>query len=303
MLPDVPDAAAYWARFREDAAFLPAVENIAARHGLGGALVRAGGGGNIVFFAGERHVIKMCAPLFAGEIAAEVAFLEAVQGRIGVATPELVATGEIEGWPYVVLGRISGEPIGRAWDGLDARARLRAAEDLGALAARLHGLPRGTIADVWDTTFPELRARTVARHRGCGVPESCLEGVAAAVEELALAPPGARALVHGDLTHEHVFVAPDGHVVALIDFADAQVADPRYEWSAIVCHALRSDRSATAAAMDAYGLDRGDARALARELTAWCFAHRFADLRQLAATRDRLPATFDEAAARLYPIA
>src|SRR5688500_13759338 len=158
LLPDVSDAAAYRAVFRDAATWMPAIDAIAARHGLdGGSLARAPDGGNVVWLAGSR-VIKLFAPLYAGEHAAERGWLDQVAGRVRVGTPEVVADGELEGWPYLILTRVGGVPLTRVYATLDAAARIRVAEQLGALAATLHEIPIRPADDAWDATYADLRA-------------------------------------------------------------------------------------------------------------------------------------------------
>jgi aminoglycoside phosphotransferase (APT) family kinase protein len=123
------------------------------------------------------------------------------------------------------------------------------------------------------------------------------------LDAIAPAPGGRRALVHADLTGAHIFVDEHGKIVALIDFADALIADPRYEWPAIGAFALASDREPIRAALRAYGYAPATVdAALAETLTAFMFLHRFGDLRELPATADASPDTWPDAVRTLFPI-
>jgi len=222
--------------FRDDAHWLSAVRTIASRHGLDASMRRAPDGSNVVFFVGGRHVVKLFAPFFAEEHRIETEMLELVAGRLGVATPEIMASGLLDDWPYFVLSRVPGTPIRVAWGSLAPEARVRAARELGELAARIHALPTQGLADDWDRTLAALVERCVPRHREIGVPETCLRGVERAVATLLPPTPAQRRVVlHSDLTDEHVLVDGEGHVVGIIDFADAQVGDPLYEWFSLAC--------------------------------------------------------------------
>jgi hygromycin-B 7''-O-kinase len=92
---------------------------------------------------------------------------------LGADAPEVVAAGEIEGWPYLVLRRLRGARLDHMWPDLDAPSRAAIAEDLGAFAARLHALPLrglGALPGDWAGFVREQRERCVERHRGAPRP-------------------------------------------------------------------------------------------------------------------------------------
>src|SRR5262245_38608790 len=87
----------------------PALEIIRERHGLpGGAWERFSLGRNIVFARGP-VVVKLSPPFWTHEIPREADALRTIHGRLPVATPELIATGELGGWRYLVQSRLPGE--------------------------------------------------------------------------------------------------------------------------------------------------------------------------------------------------
>ena len=66
-------------------------------------------------------------------------------------------------------------------------------------------------------------------------------------------PPDAdRRLLHADLHDHHVFVE-HGHLVGLVDWGDAIVADPYYELAALHLLTFNADRRLLAAFLDSYG--------------------------------------------------
>ena len=74
---------------------------ICGRHGLDPAgLRRLGLGTHLVFVTG-RTVLKLLCPLWPGDYPAEKAALEIIRG---LPTPELIATGLLEEWPYMPIG-------------------------------------------------------------------------------------------------------------------------------------------------------------------------------------------------------
>jgi hygromycin-B 7''-O-kinase len=222
---------------RRDDAFGAAVREVAQRHALAGELAREGLGTNVVFAVGADRVVKLFPPLWADEIAVERAGLAHVAGRLSVPTPEVTAEGELEGWPYLVLTRVAGVPLARAWGALGAEARERAARRAGELVAEHHALPlpapgSGVPAPEWPAF---LRAQTriscerlAADPRTRAWAEQLPTFVDALRPELEAAP---RVFLNADVTEEHLFVAPDdrGEIVGLVDLADAMVGAPEYD--------------------------------------------------------------------------
>jgi hygromycin-B 7''-O-kinase len=67
--------------------------------------------------------------------------LHHVDGQLGVATPEVVATGHLEGWPYLVMTRLGGVILADVWPSLAKPHCLFLGRQLGEILARLHAVP------------------------------------------------------------------------------------------------------------------------------------------------------------------
>jgi hygromycin-B 7''-O-kinase len=269
-------------------------------------LVRERLGTNVVFAAGARHVVKLSPPLWSAEAEAECVALEHVAGRLSVATPELVARGELEGWSYLVLTRVPGVPLERVWGRLPPDARARAARRAGALAAEHHALPLPPAGVPVPPPAAFVRAQTAralerardGEHTRCLAAE--IEGLLLALRpELEAAP---AAFLNADITEEHLFVAPDGsgEALGLVDFADARVGAPEYDLVSFGAFLAVSAPALRGPFLDGAGVPHA-ARdpALARRLTAWTLLHRYIDLAALV--RDLgAPPTLDALVARLW---
>jgi hygromycin-B 7''-O-kinase len=214
-------------RLRHRAAtWMPAAAHIAARHG-GGDLRLVAEGSNVVFALGEDRFLKLFAPQFRAEREAEQVALETARARLSVAVPALLAEGSLEGWPYLVLGRVEGVPARHRWAELPRRARMRALERLGALVAELRALdPAGLPAD-WESYAAMLRRTAVDRQRRLGAHP----GLLAELPALLARPPAPEppVFLHADLTDENVLLDGDGRVCAVIDFGDARSGPAAYE--------------------------------------------------------------------------
>ena len=110
-------------------------------------------------------ILKIFPPFLRGQFVSERGSLAQLRGRLRVAIPEIVLEGERDGWPYLVITRLSGVLGADAWPSLPeadkervlarnrrdhcggaARARRSARADragLGRLHARANrGMPR-----------------------------------------------------------------------------------------------------------------------------------------------------------------
>src|SRR4051812_11645700 len=123
MLPPTSLTAQEYRRLRpDDQVWLPAMAAICKRERLPASeLTRPTKGSHIVFFAGPNAVIKLFSPLGAADYDAESIALRAVKGRLPVPVPDILSEGELEGWRYLVMQRLQGEPLGDALPTLQSR--------------------------------------------------------------------------------------------------------------------------------------------------------------------------------------
>lgn len=282
LLPEPGDVADY-ARLRSRSdLWLPALRAVCGRHGLdAGSLEPFGPAGtHVTFAAGRGHVVKLFARFWPHDFAVESACAERVAG-LGVDVPEVVASGELEGWPYLVLRRLAGERLDRAWPRLDARSRAAVAADLGAFAARLHAIVPDDLAALpsdWDGFVREQRGRCVERHRAHGADAAWLAAVPGFLDRAAGGKHGARrVLLHADLCDDNLLVREAGgraRLGAVLDFADARLGDPEYEFAGPSLFLSTPDGSLQRACLRAYGYADADLdEALAVRLTGWLLLH------------------------------
>lgn len=281
ILPPVPDEAAYRALHGDPAPWLPAMRVICERHGLDpDAAYRARGGTNVVFHVRGGPWIKMFPPLWPEDFVRERTGIQAVGGAEDLAVPHLIADGELEGWPYLLLSDIPGRPIGTLWPDLDARARVDVMRALGALLARIHAVdPAGfdAIREDWPTYARALRADAVTRQAGYGLDPAWVAALETFVADLPPMDAARPVCLHADVTDEHVYLQERGGrwtVSGLIDFGDAMVGDPLYEFAAPLVFLTQGQPTAQRALLAGYGLDTRD-EALGRRLVGWAFLHRW----------------------------
>ena len=182
----------------------PAAEDLVARLGLAGAgLRRYPGGSRPVYAVGGRRVLKLYPTVSAPESVTEAQVLDYLNGRLPVATPELLAHGEYEnGWRYVLMSQLPGTELAAAWPAIPQPHQDRVVSEAGEMLAALHGLdpePRHGIpgpAD-WAGFLAGQRATALARWTGeAGDPVAARDQFAALlpVRERVLGPEHPRTL-------------------------------------------------------------------------------------------------------------
>lgn len=301
-----------------------AVLAIAARHDFGDQRsARMFPSGSDVVFGGADLVFKFTEPRWSAQMASERGWLAHVDGALSVATPRVVAEGEIAGWPYTVMTRVPGTPLGTVWETLDHAARTQLARDVGRLVAELHGLALPAEHEAWEPYAIDAvadaratRARLIAsdplvtpalveeveRFLAEAVGSDSSDGVSAAAA--AGFGDGRRVLLHTELLDQHVLVDASGdhpRPCGLIDFADARVGPPEYDVPALVEFVLKDEPGALDALCEGLGGDlaRRDAAATDR-LLAWSLCHRFAHLGRMVRAAGGA-SDLDTLRARLFP--
>jgi hygromycin-B 7''-O-kinase len=268
--------------------WLPAMQAICRLHGIpSDALMRIDEGTNVIFGAGTSHILKLFPPFWRRLARSESAVLEYVHGKLGVATPEVLAQGELEGWPYLVTTRLSGVSLRGVWDRMDERNRHRIAAQLGEMMAQLHALPAGGLdlpASDWPSLVQDRIATCVARRREQGLDESWLRQIQPFLEEAApLYPPDfTPSIVTGDVHQYHLLVSGDGDswtLAGYLDFDDATIGFHEYDLAAPGVFMMAHHPELLRTMLLAYGYPRTALDdALARRLMAFTLLHRYRDL-------------------------
>ncbi len=273
VLPRIGSLDEYRAVYANNDVWLPVVREIRTRHGLAGPEVRQTLGTHVVFSLGQ-HILKVFCPLWPDDFRAERTALIHLNG---VQTPEVVAEGEMEGWPYLIVTKLEGVPAASVWRGIAPRERVAVAAQLGRLMRSLHRapLPQEAVRGDWDSFIRERLSRAQAHH---AMPEPWLGWIR---EQLGgfREPPLPHVLLHADITEDHLLLierAGTWEISGLIDLGDARVGHPFYEFIAPLAHYAYGDPELSAALLEAYGLER--TRALQDVLTRYCLLHEFGTL-------------------------
>jgi len=284
----------------------PAMSEIARRHGLAGRLQLFPTGSAVVFSAGDERVVKLHEPWHRDLFENEEACLALVQGRLPVASPELVTAGEIEGWSYLVMTRLPGQPLSEVRGQIDRTDFLAIAREVGALAQACHALPVPQSFrpfKEWSEFIDEQRAGCSARHRANDLPEHLLATVDEQVAGVSLAA-DQPVFLHTELTDTNLMVArSEGHwqLSGVFDLEPSMLGHPLYDLPAVTMFVARGAPDLCRAALEASGVPRLDAT-LRRRLLACTLLHRYSHLgfflRQVGV--QDYPSDWDQVATALF---
>lgn len=321
LLPAIRDWSEWSAVFTDAALWRPAVErlwvaepSLAARTGVGRIETMTAGfpGTCAVFILNESAVIKLFPPLVAGDFERERAVYRLLDGRLPE-LPRLLADGVLRdriAWPYLVTSFLPGAAWRDTQKAMPPAQQWAVARALGERVRRVHETPiRPGLgwppADAWPrfvaTRVAEASAvlRVVLPPRVVAEAEALLQ----ATDWFANAP----RLLHADLTQDHALVTQRGdgwRLSGLLDWADAEVGDPVYEWVALYFGFCDGDVALFRAFLTGYGPDGAAHLPDRRRLLAFTLLHRFGAHIIAGVLPDKLRrdlSSLDELAGRLFP--
>jgi len=314
LLPELTDRAQYEAIQPDLHAWRPAMLAICRRHALAAdALVRLSEGTNVVFATGAQHIIKLYPPHWRRLFVVERLVAEQLHGKLGIATPAIVASGELEGWPYLVMQRLAGHYLSAVWNEMPVANQAQIAAELGALIAHLHTLPTDGLelldAD-WPAFVDDRLERCVQCHRDQGMAEAWLQQLPAYLAQARpLYPPSFRpAIVSGDIHQYHLLVVEaqgQWRLAGLFDFDDARIGFHEYDLAATALFLMHGRPQLLRTFLQAYGYAESDLNAaLSRRLLAYTLLHRYRRFNWMReeVIADQTCTTFEQLATTIYPL-
>ena len=300
LLPEIKTYEDYRAIYRDADVWLPAMRVICQRHGLDASQLEfAPPGTHVVFrIEGDRY-IKLFAPPWRDDFTPEQLVLHKLSEQPDLPIPRLVTEGEIEGWPYIIVTAVDGVPLNEVWGSMGMPDKERIASRCGELMAWLHAVPTEGLEDIgvdWPA-FVERQIRAcIDEIAQAGLDERWTRETAEFFAQLPpLFEPGFQpVLLSADVTDEHILVSQrDGKwdMTGYIDFGDAMLGHPHYEFAAPGCCITHGSPRLQRAMMLAYGYpeDQLDAD-LADRLMAYTLIHRYINVPDLLKMLD-LPQT------------
>lgn len=290
----------------------PLARAIGDRHGVAADEVAAYATGSVfVYRLGTEAVLKLFPPIYGAGASTEATALARVAGKLPIATPELIACGSQDGWPYVLMTQLGGQDLSSVWADIPVPNRVELARQMGGALRALHDIPCEDLTDLrvdWPT-FVRAQVSTVAeRQKALGAPWHWVQQIPTflADADLSVGADGL-ALLQTEIMHVHTKVHQRGGTWALcglFDFEPAMVAPPAYEFASVGLFFTRGDATLLRALLDAYGVPRSAQTAsLQRRFAAMMLVHRYCNLRWFL---EELPAppesTFESLAATWWAL-
>jgi hygromycin-B 7''-O-kinase len=225
--------------FRADPTqWLPIAHDIARSHGLACTAPHVfATGTNLVLGLDEKLILKIFPPFLRGQFASERSTLAQLGGKLRIAIPEIVAEGEREGWPYLVITRLSGVLGAEAWPVLPEQDKERLLAEIGETIAQVQRVPAGTLAQIepsWDVFLRGQIAGCRARHERFGLPQKFLDGLDELLSDAMglIALDGPPVILTGEYIPENFLLSRDNagwRLSGLIDFGDVRMGRGEYD--------------------------------------------------------------------------
>jgi hygromycin-B 7''-O-kinase len=289
LLPPAPTPAQYDHLRNQPETWNRAIKTICRRHGYSATdLHPYPNGSNVVCGQGQSRIIKLFPPFLRHQHEAERLALTAVQGKLRVATPEVLAEGTLEDWPYLVLTLLPGTPLEHLWPELPLSTKVEVMERIGHLMAEVHHLPVSSLSRLepeWQPFLRQQKAQCLDRHRRLWVPKPLLRQLESYLSkaEALLPPQFSPVLLTGEYTPENLLLTQQHGQWALsglIDFGDAMLGYREYDLLGPGTFLAAGQPHLLRPLLLGYGYPEKDLTSeLARRLTVLLLLHRYSNLR------------------------
>jgi hygromycin-B 7''-O-kinase len=259
----------------DPARWLATVAALAAPYSRGE--VRPAASSTVLVGLADDAVVKLYPPFLRDHFAYEHAALRHLHGRLSLPTPRLLADGELEGWPWLVMTRLPGRPLNGLWTTLPEAQRLALVTRVGALAAELHALPVApmhAVAPPWPQFLQRQREGCESRQRRTGLPLPLLAQLPAFLQ--GPVPEGPEVMLTGEFTPFNLLVDANGTLRGMIDFGDGLVGPREYDWLGPMCFYAAGQPARLDAFFAGYGLPTPRHRC--EELLRLLLLHRYSAL-------------------------
>jgi hygromycin-B 7''-O-kinase len=286
-LPPFADYDSYRAWRADHSRWLPVARDIARSHRLPETLSHVfATGTNIVVALDERLILKLLPPMLRSQFISERASLSQLGGRLSLPIPEIVVEGERDGWPYLVITRLSGVVGSEVWASLPEAQKQRLLVEIGATIAEVQRLPPGSLLSVeprWDVFMRGQIGACRARHERLGLAPKFLAGLDDLLRDAADLIPmnAAPVILTGEYIPENFLLRKDGdewRLAGLIDFGDAMTGWGEYDLLGPSAFMAAGKAGRVKSLFEGFGYVRADIDfALKRRLMALMLLHRNSD--------------------------
>jgi hygromycin-B 7''-O-kinase len=207
-------------------------------------------------------------------------------GRLDVAIPEIVAEGERDHWPYLVITRLDGVLGSTAWRAVPEDQKDIILRQIGETIAQIQDAPLGPLAEIepkWPQFIKTQIAGCRARHERLGMPQRYLDGLNDILSEASeIIPTDSRSVI---LTGEYIpenFLLTDTprgwRLTGIIDFGDVMTGWGEYDLLGPSAFMTSGRPERVRSLLSGFGYSRAEMNpALAQRLLALLLLHRASD--------------------------
>jgi hygromycin-B 7''-O-kinase len=235
-LPSVADYESYRSWRTDASQWLPIALDIALSHGLGSAAPHIfATGTNLVVALDSRLILKIFPPMLRSQFVSERGALMQLHGRLNLPIPEIVAEGERDGWPYLVITRLSGIVGSDVWPSLPEDEKERVLREIGAVIAEVQRIPPGALLEIeprWDVFLRRQIAGCHTRHGRLGLKAKFLDGLDDLLRDAAVPLDPPPVILTGEYIPENFLLAEDRgqwRLAGLFDFGDVKTGWGEYD--------------------------------------------------------------------------
>lgn len=301
-LPDPQNEAEFDAAFEGDM-WNGAATSICRQAGCQNAVIeRAGGSEHIVFFVGDSLVLKIYRP-FGDCFRREQRALELIGGKISLKTPDIVGAGNFEGFDYLLMTRVGGEPMTRAeWLKVDQQTQIGFVRKLALAFRETHEFSPVGFENTWPEFVADRAATFIERQIAAGVNRKLIDALPRYLEECRSLVPvtGDTVFMHSDVHFGNLNVRRRGDDLepyGLFDFADSRRGHFEYDFLAVCVLMIQGQREVQREFFRAYGYAENElGEEMRRRLMMLTMLYETADLRRYALRLgpDAIDFTLDE---------
>ncbi|WP_439407269.1 aminoglycoside phosphotransferase family protein [Bradyrhizobium sp. DASA03076] len=285
-LPAFADAQSF-RTFRSDPQqWLPIALDIARSHGVDtGAPHVFSTGTNLVIGFGHALILKIFPPLLRAQFISERGSLMQLAGRLHLPIPEIVAEGSRDGWPYLIITRLSGTLGSEVWPHLPEAQKERVLRQIGEAIAAVQRAPLGPLAELeprWDAFMRAQMRACRSRHEHLGLAPKFLAGLDDLLRDAAtLIPMGAPPVILiGEYIPENFLLAchdDQWALAGLFDFGDVRAGFRDYDLLGPSAFMAAGRPGRVRSLLEGFGYAKPDF-ALKRRLMALMLLHHASDL-------------------------
>lgn len=312
LLPIIQDRNQYSELFVQNAIWEKPIQYLADKHNLVGEPTRSTRGSHIVYRVGNSW-IKIMTPLFAKDMAFEVAGLKTIDGRLSVHAPQIHALGTLEDWHYIILSHVEGHRIGDVWSNFDTQEKALLARQMAATTLEMQACspdPAVFNRGDWQEFIRERIKNVKAHHLGKNLNAAWLDKLPLFINQFHESEfTGTKEVfLHADLTWDHFLVGERNgmpFISGVIDLADCRMGHPEYDIPASAAFIFKNEPASFHEYMLGLGYSKNVLNPrMSEKILAWTCLHLYSNLNTYFTNEMAMlsPGEYSSLAARVFSL-